>query len=174
MIAQAMKFSSEPHAPSPMTRSTVTRMRLHALDSRHQMPSIADRGGYVGHIQNEFCLRLRGDCHLETIATRRFALAPVAHLGIGDANDAVRRRACTDLGISVLIGNDVIAQDFGQQPAHGTHLGPVAVCEGHVERGFGIRNQHLELLGSLAWVSPINISFAIFIPVCGDQLAGGV
>ena len=89
----------------------------------------------------------------------------------GDADDALGGRALRDLRITIVALNEVVTLDFGQQPARGPYFGIVRVLKGQVQGGFSILDEHLQLVGPLLGVRPVDIGFAIRIQVGGNQLA---
>ena len=112
---------------------------------------------------------LGGHGDLEAVEALGAALVPVAHLGIGDADDAIRRRAFGDLRVALLVRLDVVAHDLDQQPAGRPHIGVVHLLGRQVQGGFGILEQHLELFGPLGGVRPVDLGLAVLFEVGGHQ-----
>jgi len=67
----------------------------------------------------------------------------MAHLRLSDADDAIRRRPLANLGAAALVGDDVVAQDLGQQPADAAHLDVVALLYGQLQRRLRISTSAL-------------------------------
>ena len=108
--------------------------------------TVAASGAHVGDIEDHVTARLTADAHLEAVKPPSAALAPVVHLGIGDTDDAIGRRALTQLRVTLLIVDDVVAEDLGQQPSGGQHLGIITLLVGsQLQDRLSILNQLLEL-----------------------------
>ena len=73
-----------------------------------------------------------------------------------------------DLRFALLVGDDIIAQDLGQQPADATYFGIVTVADGQLQCRFGIGHQHFELGGPLLRVRPVDVGLAILIDIALD------
>ena len=94
------------------------------------MLAVAARGGHIGHIQDQLALGVDGDGRFEPIEALRLAFAAMTHLGIGDADDPIRCGTFTDLRLAMLIADQVVAQDLGQQPAGLAHFAIIGVLTG--------------------------------------------
>ena len=98
----------------------------------------------------------------------RGAFATVAHLGFGNADDALGGRALRDLRITIVGLNEVVTQDSGQQPARGPYFDIVRMLKCQVQGGFSILDEQLQLVSPLLGVRPVDIGFAIRIQVGGN------
>ena len=149
-------------------------VRFHPRNGGQEVLAIRAGRRYVRDVQNQFTVEFGAHGHFEAVEAMGGALAAVAHLGIRDADDAVRRRALADLRGALGVQHQVIAQNLGQQPTGGPHFGGVDLSERQIQRSIRIRDQRLELRRPGRWVGPGDVGFAVRVQVRGNQALGGI
>jgi hypothetical protein len=134
------------------------------------MDTIAARSYTVGDIQDQFAALLRRHNGFETVESLGFALTPMTHVRLGDTDDPVGGCPLPDLRLAILISDDIITQNLGQEPAKVTHLVIVALFRDQVQGGLYIFDQDLKVAQSLLGIRPVNIGFAVLTDVALDQV----
>ena len=94
------------------------------------MSAITTGGRHVGDVQDHLTVLVGGHADLEAIEQMRTALASVSHLRVRDADDPIRRRTFPDLGLALIVNDQIVAQNLGQEPAQIAHLVIVDLLSG--------------------------------------------
>ena len=155
-----------------MARATMTSACASTRQWGQELLAIRAGRRYVIDVQDQLAVKFGAHGHLETVEAVGGTLAAVPHLGIGDADDAVRGRALTDLRGALGVLHHVIAQNLAQEPAGGPHFGVVALGERQVQRRLRILDQHLQLPGPGRRIGPVDVGFVVRLQVGGDQPLG--
>ena len=97
------------------------------------MGPITAGGGHIGDVQDHLAVLVGGHADLEAVEQVRTALASVPHLWIGDADDAVRGSPLSYLGLALVVDDQVVTQDLGQEPAQIADLIVVDLFGGQIQ-----------------------------------------